>query len=369
MTEGRQPAYYSQLWFLLAAVVVAGFLIYLLQPILLPFLAGGLIAYLGDPVVDRLQRLGLGRSLGVVAVFLVLTLVAVGVVLVLLPLIGRQLNALGDYVPVAVEWFQGQLVPMLETYLGVDPAALEIGRLRTLLAEHWQTGGDVVAMLVSRVGQSGMAFLGLLANLALIPVVAFYLMRDWDEVMARIRSLLPRTLEPTVTRLAGECDDVLGAFLRGQLLVMLSLGIVYAVGLWLVGLDLAILIGMLAGVANIVPYLGFIIGIGTAGIAVLIQFGDWLVPLVLVLAVFSVGQLLEGALLTPLLVGDRIGLHPVAVIFAVLAGGQLFGFTGVLLALPVAAMIMVLLRYAHQHYKASSFYEHPERPGEATEQD
>ncbi|MDN3519490.1 AI-2E family transporter [Aquisalimonas lutea] len=369
MTEGTQPAHYHQLWFLLAAVVLAGFLIYLLQPILLPFLVGGLLAYLGDPMVDRLQRLGLGRTPGVVAVFVVLTLLATGAVLILLPLIGRQVNALGGYIPVAVEWFQGRLVPMLETYLGVDPEALDLGRLRTVLAENWQTGGDVAAMLVSRVGQSGMALLGLLANLALIPVVAFYLMRDWDEVMARIRGLLPRTLEPTVTRLAGECDDVLGAFLRGQLLVMLSLGVVYTVGLWLVGLDLAILIGMLAGVANIVPYLGFIIGFGAAAAAVVIQFSDWLLPLVLVLAVFSVGQLLEGALLTPLLVGDRIGLHPVAVIFAVLAGGQLFGFTGVLLALPVAAMIMVLLRYAHQRYKASSFYEHRESPGEATEPD
>jgi predicted PurR-regulated permease PerM len=173
--------------------------------------------------------------------------------------------------------------------------------------------------------------------------------------MARIKAMLPLRWQPATTRLAGECDEVLSAFLRGQLMIMLALGIIYSCGLWLAGLKLALLIGMLAGLASVVPYLGFVVGIVSASIAALVQFHDWM-PLVYVAMVFGVGQMLEGMVLTPLLVGDKIGLHPVAVIFAVLAGGQLFGFVGVLLALPVAAVVMVLLRHAHDNYLQSLFY-------------
>jgi predicted PurR-regulated permease PerM len=187
-------------------------------------------------------------------------------------------------------------------------------------------------------------------------VVGFYLLRDWDLMMGKLRGLLPRQREPQVVGLAGECHEVLGAFVRGQLMVMLALGVIYSAGLMLVGLELGLLIGMLAGLAAIVPYMGFIIGIGAALVAGLFQFGGDLYPMLGIVAVFMVGQALEGMVLTPLLVGDRIGLHPVAVIFAILAGGELFGFTGVLLALPVAAVIMVLLRHVHDLYKESDMY-------------
>jgi len=181
------------------------------------------------------------------------------------------------------------------------------------------------------------------------------MMRDWDVVVARIQDLLPREMVATVNKLALECDEVLAAFLKGQLLVMALLGTIYAFGLGMVGLDLAILIGLVAGIASIVPYLGFAIGIIAALIAAFYQFQDWLHPGYVVL-VFAGGQLLEGTLLTPWLVGDKIGLHPVAVIFAILAGGQLFGFIGVLLALPLAAVLMVLLRFLVQHYRQSEYY-------------
>lgn len=172
---------------------------------------------------------------------------------------------------------------------------------------------------------------------------------------ARIREMLPRAMEPTVVRLAGECDEVLGAFLRGQLMVMLALGAVYSTGLWLIGLDVALIIGMAAGLLSFVPYLGFAIGLLAASIAAIVQYQD-IMHFLMVLAVFGVGQMLEGMVLTPWLVGDRIGLHPVAVIFAVMAGGQLFGFFGILLALPVAAVVMVLLRHAHGRYLQSRLY-------------
>jgi len=205
------------------------------------------------------------------------------------------------------------------------------------------------------VGQSGLTLLGWLVNLTLIPVLLFYFLRDWDLMTHRVRVLLPRHLEPTISALARQSDEVLGAFLRGQLSVMIALGSIYSAGLWLVGLDLALLIGMGAGMVSFIPYLGGVVGVVVGVIAAYMQFQDWFHP-AMVLLVFSVGQSLEGMVLTPMLVGDKIGMHPVAVIFAIMAGGQLFGFLGVLLALPVAAIAMVLLRFLHARYLNSALY-------------
>jgi predicted PurR-regulated permease PerM len=185
--------------------------------------------------------------------------------------------------------------------------------------------------------------------------VTFYLLRDWDQLVANVRELLPRAIEPRVSAIAAEIDAVLAQFLRGQLTVMAALALIYTVGLWLAGLELAFSIGVIAGLVSFVPYLGVIVGVLLAGVAALLQYQDAL-HLLAVIAVFGVGQLLEGMVLSPLLVGDRIGLHPVAVIFAVMAGGQLFGFFGVLLALPVAAAIVVLLRHSHGEYVRSELY-------------
>jgi predicted PurR-regulated permease PerM len=217
--------------------------------------------------------------------------------------------------------------------------------------EHIGSIGSVIGKL----SRSGVGVLMWMTNLVLIPVVAFYLLRDWDRLVAWIDAMLPRSIEPTVAHLARESDKVLGAFVRGQLLVMLALGIFYGAGLAVVGLSVGPLIGMVAGLLSFVPYLGFIVGFGAAVIAVLVQYGDW-AHLLLVCGVFVIGQLLEGYVLVPKLVGDKIGLHPVAVIFAVLAGGYLFGFLGVLLALPAASVILVLLRYLTERYRLSELY-------------
>ncbi|MGD8710963.1 MAG: AI-2E family transporter [Ectothiorhodospiraceae bacterium] len=353
MREGLRD---TQAWPLLAAVVVGGVLVYLLRPILTPFLVGALLAYLGDPLADRLERLRLSRTLAVVVVFVALTLIGLGALFLLVPMLSRQVDALQAQLPQIVDWVQHTALPWAQERFGLDPAQFDLASIREAVAQHWESTGNVAANLIARATRSGLALVGAVANLALIPVVAFYLLRDWDVLVARIRDLLPRRLEPVVSTLAKECDEVVAAFLRGQILVMLSLGVVYAVGLWLVGLNLALLIGFLAGLASIVPYLGFIVGIAAASVATVLQFSDWLVPLAMVGGVFLAGQLLEGMVLTPILVGDRIGLHPVAVIFAVLAGGQLFGFVGVLLALPVAAVVMVLVRHAHDRYMDSALY-------------
>lgn len=349
----------SQRWLWIAGLLLLGWLLYLLQPILSPFLIGVLLAYMGDPLVDRLERWKLSRTWGVVTVFALIALALVILLLVLLPMLGKQLVRLYELAPAMLDWVQDQALPWVQLKLGLAEGFWRFDQLKSAFSGQLGKTTDLASVLLSKATASGLALLGWLANLLLIPVVSFYLMRDWDLMVAKLRSLLPRGREGLVVQLFGECHEVLGAFLRGQLLVMLALGVLYAGGLMLVGLELGLLIGVLAGLASIVPYLGVVVGIGAAMTAGLFQFGVDLNPLLGIAAVFMVGQLLEGMLLTPLLVGDRIGLHPVAVIFAIMAGGQLFGFTGILLALPVAAVIMVLVRHLHDFYKLSDLYGEP----------
>jgi predicted PurR-regulated permease PerM len=341
------------------ALLLLGWLLYLLHPVLSPFLVGILLAYMGDPLVDRLERRGLGRSWAVILVFVAFSLLVLLALLVLVPLLGRQMGRLYQLLPELIDWLQLSALPWLQAQLGLEEGFWRFEQLKGSLAGQLDGAGGLFASLLGQATASGLALLGWLGNLFLVPVVAFYLMRDWDRLLARLRGLLPRGREAVVVRLAGECHEVLGAFLRGQLLVMLALAVIYSSGLMLLGLELGLLIGVLAGLASVVPYMGFVVGFGAAAVAALFQFGLAPLPLLGVGAVFMVGQLLEGMLLTPLLVGDRIGLHPVAVIFAILAGGQLFGFTGVLLALPVAAVIVVLLRHLHDLYKLSDLYGEP----------
>ena len=225
---------------------------------------------------------------------------------------------------------------------------------------YWHELGGMLGLVARWLGDSTQVLFALAAVATVTPVVSFYLLRDWDVLVTRLHDLLPRRIEPQVVRLASEMDSVLAEFVRGQLLLMLVQSVYFSIGLALVGLNLALLIGLVAGVFSFVPYLGLIIGLGSALIAAAIQFQEWL-PIVLVLGVFGIGQVLESVVLQPLLVGDRIGMHPVAVIFAVMAGGQLFGFVGVLLALPIAAVITVLLRHIRDFYKNSDMYQ-PSRP-------
>ncbi|MGK0500647.1 MAG: putative PurR-regulated permease PerM [Oceanicoccus sp.] len=277
-------------------------------------------------------------------------------VLITLPMVGRQLDLLIQNIPHWLALLQQSFIPWLADKLNLPSSILPMAEFKTAITENWLTAGGFLGGLSKNIAGSSLSVLLLLANLILVPVVTFYLLRDWDVLIAHIRALLPRNAESSVVKIAGECDEIIGAFIRGQLLVMLCLGVVYALGLSIVGLELALILGLLAGLASIVPYMGFIVGIVAASIACWLQMGE-LMPLLAVAAVFGIGQMLEGMVLTPMMVGDRIGLHPVAVIFAIMAGGQLFGFTGVLLALPVAAVIMVMLRHAHRTYKDSELYQ------------
>jgi predicted PurR-regulated permease PerM len=347
-------------WPLVFAVFAGlGLFFYLLQPILLPFVLGGLIGYLGDPLVDRVEARGGSRSFGVILVFLVFTAILVLGLVFALPMLFQQLDGLIGRIPQIYAWLRDTAVPWLQSRTLVTGAALPQIDWSAELVENWQSLGKVTAATVSRLTGSGLGLLLGLANIALVPVVAFYLMRDWDDIAARALRLMPRDWQAGTRQMVGEADEVVGAFLRGQFVVMCALGALYSTGLWMAGVQLALLLGFIAGLASIVPYLGFIVGVTASLIAAWLQFHEF-TPLVYVALVFGVGQLVESMVLTPVLVGDRIGLHPVAVIFALMAGGQLAGFVGVVVALPVAAVIKVFASHALMHYRASQLY----RPGE-----
>ena len=345
-------------WFGLAVLLVVAVLLYLLSPILMPFLVSAALAYLGDPLVDRLERLKLGRfrlprTAAVSLVFLVFVLALLVLLVVLVPQLEAQISALLKKAPGYLEWLRVNVIPWLRERLQIEGGLTDLGMLRDALSQHWQQAGGIVTGALGTVSKSGLALLGWMANILLIPVITFYLLRDWDHIIAGLRDLLPRESASTWLGLARESDEVLSAFLRGQMAVMAALSLIYVTGLWAVGLDFALLIGLLAGIVSFVPYLGLIVGILLAGIASVLQYQgpDGLLG---VAAVFVVAQLLEGSVLTPKLVGDRIGLHPVAVIFAVMAGGQIYGFFGILLALPVAAVAMVGLRHLFARYRTAA---------------
>jgi len=343
-------------WQWLAGLLLLGFLIWKLAPILTPFVISAGLGWLGDPLVDRLERSGRARGTAVGIVFLIIILLLALGSFVLAPLLWHQVEILINSLPRVADWVTGSAVPWIEHRFHVSLAKyVNPDFLIETIQSHWEEAGGIAATILGHVTSSGMALFSIIANITLVPVLTFYFLRDWDLLVKRVRELLPRPSLPTITRLALESNEVLGGFLRGQLSVMLALGGIYAGGLWLVGLDLGLLIGIIAGLVSFVPYLGAFFGVSAAVLASLVQHGDPM-HLALVLGVFAVGQALESFILTPWLVGDRIGLHPVAVIFAIMAGGKLFGFLGVLMALPVAALTMVMLRYAHQKYTHSQLY-------------
>lgn len=351
----------SQKWMLMVAGFGLAVLLYLLAPILTPFFVAALLSYLGDPLVDRLEQWKLSRTWSVVIVFVCLFLVILLVILLLVPMLEHQIAYLISQFPKYIDVMQHKLLPGLAEKLGIQVDLLDMSLVKQTLSKHFDQAGGIAMSIFTSITQSGLTIMAWLANLLLIPVITFYLLRDWDILVARIDELLPRQHEPVIARLARESDEVLAAFLRGQFLVMLALAVIYSIGLWIADLKLALLIGTLAGLVSFVPYLGFIVGIVAASIAMLLQTHE-LLQLLPVVVVFGIGQALEGMVLTPWLVGDRIGLHPVAVIFAVLAGGQLFGFVGILLALPVAAVLAVLIRHAHQRYMSSTLFDDSATP-------
>lgn len=340
---------------LLAALLVFALILWALSPILAPFLAAGILAYIFDPIVDKLTTRGVPRSIGTVLAVLALIFGVVLLIVIIVPLFSTEISQLVEQFPAFIEQIKTTGLPWINQKLGtsftLDPTAF-----RQFVTDNLQDAGGIAKRVFASVGVGGMAVVGFVVNLALLPVVLFYVLRDWDNIVESVDSMVPRRFHDTVTTLAREIDAVLSEFLRGQLSVMLLMAVFYVAALWLVGLKFALPVGIVTGILVFVPYLGSGSGLVLGTVAAVMQFPS-ITGVAMVWVVFAVGQLLEGFVVTPWLVGDRIGLHPVAVIFALLAFGQVFGFFGLLLALPASAAILVGLRHVQRNYQASDLYQ------------
>jgi predicted PurR-regulated permease PerM len=328
--------------------------LYLFRPILLPFLVGMAAAYLLDPAADRLQRLGLRRTAATIVISVGFFFALVLLLLLLLPILVTQAVELARALPDYLEGLRDRLLPHLSGILSWASSELDVSA-EGLLRRYWSQAMEVLINAIGGLLQSGVALLNIVSLLFVTPIVTFYMLRDWDRMVARVAASVPPDYLPTVRRLAHEIDEVLAGFIRGQGMVCLFLALFYALGLWLVGLKYGLIIGLLTGFFSFIPYIGMAIG-ACVGLAVAaFQFLD-LVMVGLVAGVFALGQFIEGNLISPRVVGDRIHLHPVWMIFAVLAGTVLFGFLGTLLAVPVAGVLGVLVRFGLAQYQTSRLY-------------
>jgi predicted PurR-regulated permease PerM len=339
-------------WTALAAV--AALLLWLLAPVLTPFIVAAVLAYALHPVVEQLVAKRWPRLLAVLLVEVSALLLALAVLLLIVPVITKELPLLKAQVPVLLDSLNTTVTPLLAR-LGIN-VSLDVASIKAWLTQLLDANLDDwlgTALASARIG--GSVLLSLLGNVILVPVVLFYLLMDWPRLVERVQALVPPRLRDAVHGFFDECDAVLGQYLRGQLLVMVALAVFYAAALAVLGLDLAVPLGVFTGLAVAIPYLGFGLGLALALLAALLQFAS-LTGVLLVAAVYGLGQLLESFVLTPRLVGERIGLGPLAVIFALMAFGQLFGFVGVLIALPASAVALVALRRAHASYLRSRLF-------------
>jgi predicted PurR-regulated permease PerM len=352
LPDNRDHRLQTALWLAIATGGV--WLLFLLAPVLTPFLLAGILAYIGNPLVDRLQRIGLPRLVATLAVLLLMIAVLAGLVLILVPLLIDEASVLIGRLPEGLAAANDKFGPWLAEHFDLR-LALDQEAVKNLLADNWGSVQALGSKVLASLKIGGIALVGLLVNLFLVPVVMFYLLLDWHHLLARLDAAIPRGWHARARSMAGDVDAVLSEFLRGQILVMVILSGYYSLALTLAGLPSALAIGLITGMLIFVPYLGFATGFALALLVATLQFKG-LSPIVGVLVVFGIGQVLEGFALTPYLVGNRIGLHPLAVIFALMAFGQLFGFFGILLALPASAALLVGLRELRLLYLSSSFY-------------
>ena len=342
----------SRKWFFLIIFIFTGVLAYLLKPILSPFLFAFILAYLGNPLVSRFQSGTLNRTLLVLVAFSVIFGSIILLMFFLMPILGAQIQNLVTNFPKGITWIRSALNTFLIKYSFTEIPALDKELIQSSLESNWSDIAPYLKNFLFKITSSGSFFISFFSYLVLVPVVTFYLLRDWDKLFSKLADVIPSKKQMIITQLVLEIDDILSEFLRGQLTLILILSAFYSLGLWYIGLELAVVVGLLAGVLSFVPYLGFIIGASASILAVIIQGGDTTL-FTHVLIVLGLGQLLESVILAPVLVGERIGLHPLAVIFSVLAGGQLFGFFGVLLAVPLAAILVVLIRHWRRNFISS----------------
>lgn len=350
----------SQIRFWLLATAAFLVIIWALRPMLLPFVAGLAIAYFLNPPVAALCRHGLSRTAATAIVMLLAIAAAFAVLLLIVPLLQSQITALIQAMPTYSALAHDKIVPWVTSVLEkLSPDDVE--KIRASAGEHAGTALNWVADFFKRLLTGGFAIFDILTLVFITPLVAFYILCDWPAMTGVIDRALPRRHYDIIRHQLNLIDQTLAGFVRGQALVCLSLGCLYAVGLSIVGLDFGVAVGLTAGLMSFIPYVGSAFGLITSVVLGAIQFGDW-PHLAAILAVFGVGQIMEGYVLTPKLVGDRVGLHPVWIMFGLFAGASLMGFLGLLIAVPVSAVIGVLLRFAMHQYQASAYYRQDERP-------
>lgn len=330
--------------------------LYLFSSVLLPFIAALILAYLLDPVVDRLEKLGIGRLAATCLMLGVFVLIFVVMLLAAAPLLINQLSALIAKMPDYLARLQTLVTehgePLFERFGGAGRLKEMQGQLAAGAGEGAKWLGGLVTSLLS----GGQAILGVISLLVITPVVAFYMILDWDRMIARLDSWLPLAHRDTIRELVSEMDRSVAGFLRGQATICLLLGLFYAIGLSLVGLHFGFLIGILSGIINFIPYVGSLTGLVLGvGVALAQFWPDWAM-VAGVVGIFAAGQFIEGNILQPKLLGNALGLHPVWLMFALLAAGSLFGFVGVMLAVPLAAVIGVLVRFALRQYLVSPLF-------------
>lgn len=328
--------------------------VYVLRSVLMPFVAGIVLGYLFDPLASRFEKWGMSRMWATLLVFAVVILIAVPAIILLFGMLNEQLTVFVEAAPNYISAFVKRTEPMLVSLQEQFPS-LEIANIKAMIKDNMTTGLQFGGKLLKGLVSNGFALINLISLLLITPVVAFYMLRDWDTFVKKVDNLLPRKSKNVIREQFRQIDRALSGFIRGQLSVCLILGTYYSLGLKAVGLDLGILVGFLAGLISFIPYVGSISGFVISIILALAQFNDY-TKVLEVIAVFAVGQFVEGNFLTPKLVGDNVGLHPVWVMFALLAGGVLLGFLGLMIAVPVAAIIGVLMRYTINNYKKSSLY-------------
>lgn len=350
-TRGAKP------WIIMACVIAAFIgLLYALGDVLTPFIVAAVLAYVLNPLVEWLQLKRIRRAPASMIIMALALLILLSLVLIIVPMLLNQFNNLAERLPQIVGFVQNKLLPWLNSvsgdYIQIDQESI-IAWLQSHTDELSNTLKEWIPTLMR---QSGNVISGV-SNLVLLPLLLYYFLLDWKRWSSGISKLVPRRFIETYTRISGNMDEVLGEFLRGQLMVMMIMGLVYGLGLMLVGLDSGFAIGMIAGILVFIPYLGAFTGLLLATVAALLQYGSWQ-GLLMVWAVFGVGQFLESFFITPKIVGDRIGLSPFWVIFSLMAFGQLMGFVGMLAGLPLAAVTLVLLREGASAYFGSHFYKH-----------
>ena len=326
------------------------------KSVLFPFVVALIMAYLLDPAADKLEHIGLSRSVSTLCITILLFLVLVGIILLLGPLLYNQLLAFLKKVPAYIQFFSDEILPLIsDTIRTVDPAAVE--QAKSAMSDSSGKMAGFIGKFIGNLWDSGIAVINILSLFFITPIVTFYILRDWDRLIAKANGLLPPKYANVIRQQAYEIDRTLAGYIRGQTYVCLLLGAFYAIGLSIIGLEFGLIIGMVTGILCFIPYVGMLFGLATALLIGFFQFEGDLIQLAVIAGIFLAGQVIEGNFITPKLVGEEVNLHPVWLIFGMLCGGALFGFTGILLAVPITAIIGVLVRFGVSRYMHSELYQ------------